>query len=143
MKFANATKFNRKSGGAEGSAVTLDRQQISAARYPGLPLKFFVKLAGRAGDVNASGNSTLPILYSFHNARCFTAFRTFNALGSVYHFRTIGGLGYFCHGLSPWGFMTHFRPLGSPGVAEDCEMVCSVSQGQCWETPLNLVYTTA
>jgi hypothetical protein len=61
--------------------------------------KLFVEVAGRAGDVNASGNSAFPILYSFHNASCFIAFGTFNALGSVHHLGTIGGLGYFRHGV--------------------------------------------
>ena len=63
-------------------------------------LKLLVKITGRAGDVNASGNSALPILYSFHNASCLVAFGTLNALGSVHHLRTVGGFGYFCHGLS-------------------------------------------
>jgi hypothetical protein len=61
--------------------------------------KLFVEVAGRAGDVNASGNSAFPILYSFHNASCLIAFGTFNALGSVHHLGTIGGLGYFRHGV--------------------------------------------
>jgi hypothetical protein len=61
--------------------------------------KLFVEVAGRAGDVNSSGNSAFPILYSFHNASCFIAFGTFNALGSVHHLGTIGGFGYFRHGV--------------------------------------------
>ena len=61
--------------------------------------KLFVEVTGRAGDVNASGNSAFPILYSFHNASCLTAFGTFNALGSVHHLGTIGGFGYFRHGV--------------------------------------------
>jgi hypothetical protein len=78
-------------------------------------LKLFVEIAGRARDVNASGNSTLPILYSFHNASCLVAFGTFNALGSVHHLRTVGGLGYFRHGVisSSTGLAVGTQPLSN------------------------------
>jgi hypothetical protein len=64
-------------------------------------LELLVEVASRTGDVNPAGNSAFPILHSFHNASCLIAFRTFNALGSIHHLRAVGGLGYFCHKLSP------------------------------------------
>jgi hypothetical protein len=74
-------------------------------------LELLVEVAGRAGNVNASGNSAFPIFYPFDNAGRLGAFRTFNPFGSVHHFGPVGGLSYFCHKSIPLltGSVPHFR----------------------------------
>src|ERR1700733_13312847 len=44
----------------------------------GVSLELLVEVAGRTGNVNASGNSAFPIFYPFNNAGRLGAFRTFN-----------------------------------------------------------------
>lgn len=59
-------------------------------------LQLLVEVASGAGDVNAAGNSALPILYPLHNSGGLAAFGTIGALGRI-HLGTVSGFGNLGH----------------------------------------------
>jgi len=67
---------------------------------PSGELEFFVKIAGRAGDVNSAGHSALTILHSLDDTGRFGALRAIRALVGIHDLLTVAGLGNLCHNLA-------------------------------------------
>jgi hypothetical protein len=64
-----------------------------------LHLKFFVEIAGRAGDIDPTGDPTLAILYALDDAGGLAALWTVGGFRRVHYLLAITCFGNFGHGL--------------------------------------------
>ena len=71
-------------------------------------LQAFEEIAGRAGDVDATGRAALAILHALYDACRLAALRAVGALGGVHCFLAVTGFGNLCHDVVP--------PLAAPSV---------------------------